>query len=573
MWWETKWITMAAIGLAVLVMIGSLVLASRTRGLSADEEAAELVRLYEREIRPLEIALARAWWQANISGTDEAYREKERVQNEYDLALSNREVFSRLKRLVEANAIRDRVLARQIQVMYLTYLPKQLDPELLKQITAKENAVERAFNVYRPEVDGKQLTDNQVREILRESKDSDYRHKVWEASKRVGRVVEADLKELIQLRNQAARKLGFDNFHDMMLVINEQQPDQILKLFDELDELTRAPFLEVKRVIDERLARDYGISPDELRPWHYHDPFFQEAPNIFAVDFDELFRKTNIVQVCREFFGGIGLDVRDVLDRSDLFEKPGKSPHAFCIDIDREGDVRVLANVVPSERWMDTMLHELGHAVYSKYVPRSLPYLLRTEAHILTTEGIAMMFGRLSKRLRWLESVGIVSNELPEGITREQIARAGHDMLRYQMLIFSRWCQVMLRFERELYKNPDQNLNRLWWEMVEKYQAITPPEGRDEPDYASKIHIVAAPAYYHNYMMGEMFASQVHRAMAQALAPDCDPSEFVYTGNSGVGEFLRQKVFAHGRMLPWNELARAATGEPLNPRAFAADIR
>ncbi len=573
MWWETKWITMAAIGLAVLVMIGSLVVASRTRGLSADEEAAELVRLYEREIRPLEIALARAWWQANISGTDEAYRKKERVQNEYDLALSNREVFSRLKRLVEANAIRDRVLARQIQVMYLTYLPKQLDPELLKQITAKENAVERAFNVYRPEVDGKQLTDNQVREILRESKDSDYRHKVWEASKRVGRVVEADLKELIQLRNQAARKLGFDNFHDMMLVINEQQPDQILKLFDELDELTRAPFLEVKRVIDERLARDYGISPDELRPWHYHDPFFQEAPNIFAVDFDELFRKTNIVQVCREFFGGIGLDVRDVLDRSDLFEKPGKSPHAFCIDIDREGDVRVLANVVPSERWMDTMLHELGHAVYSKYVPRSLPYLLRTEAHILTTEGIAMMFGRLSKRLRWLESVGIVSNELPEGITREQIARAGHDMLRYQMLIFSRWCQVMLRFERELYKNPDQNLNRLWWEMVEKYQAITPPEGRDEPDYASKIHIVAAPAYYHNYMMGEMFASQVHRAMAQALAPDCGPSEFVYTGNSGVGEFLRQKVFAHGRMLPWNELARAATGEPLNPRAFAADIR
>ena len=573
MWWETKWITMAAIGLAVLVMIGSLVVASRTRGLSADEEAAELVRLYEREIRPLEIALARAWWQANISGTDEAYRKKERVQNEYDLALSNREVFSRLKRLVEANAIRDRVLARQIQVMYLTYLPKQLDPELLKQITAKENAVERAFNVYRPEVDGKQLTDNQVREILRESKDSDYRRKVWEASKRVGRVVEADLKQLIQLRNQAARKLGFDNFHDMMLVINEQQPDQILKLFDELDELTRAPFLEVKRVIDERLARDYGISPDELRPWHYHDPFFQEAPNIFAVDFDELFRKTNIVQVCREFFGGIGLDVRDVLDRSDLFEKPGKSPHAFCIDIDREGDVRVLANVVPSERWMDTMLHELGHAVYSKYVPRSLPYLLRTEAHILTTEGIAMMFGRLSKRLRWLESVGIVSNELPEGITREQIARAGHDMLRYQMLIFSRWCQVMLRFERELYKNPDQNLNRLWWEMVEKYQAITPPEGRDEPDYASKIHIVAAPAYYHNYMMGEMFASQVHRAMAQALAPDCGPSEFVYTGNSGVGEFLRQKVFAHGRMLPWNELARAATGEPLNPRAFAADIR
>ena len=52
--------------------------------------------------------------------------------------------------------------------------------------------------------------------------------------------------------------------------------------------------------------------------------------------------------------------------RSDLYEKPGKSPHAFCTDIDREGDVRVLANIVPNEYWMGTMLHELGHSVYSQ---------------------------------------------------------------------------------------------------------------------------------------------------------------------------------------------------------------
>ena len=59
-----------------------------------------------------------------------------------------------------------------------------------------------------------------------------------------------------------------------------------------------------------------------------------------------------------------------MLARSDLYEKTGKSPHAFCTDIDREGDVRVLANIVPNEYWMGTMLHELGHAVYSsKNIP------------------------------------------------------------------------------------------------------------------------------------------------------------------------------------------------------------
>ena len=44
-------------------------------------------------------------------------------------------------------------------------------------------------------------------------------------------------------------------------------------------------------------------------------------------------------------------------------------------------------------------------------------------------------------------------------------------MLRYQLLIFSRWCQVMLRFEKGMYENPDQDLNKLWWDMAEKYQS------------------------------------------------------------------------------------------------------
>ena len=53
-----------------------------------------------------------------------------------------------------------------------------------------------------------------------------------------------------------------------------------------------------------------------------------------------------------------------ILDRSDLFPRPGKNQHAFCIDIDREGDVRVLANVEHDRYWADTMMHELGHGAY-----------------------------------------------------------------------------------------------------------------------------------------------------------------------------------------------------------------
>ena len=100
-------------------------------------------------------------------------------------------------------------------------------------------------------------------------------------------------------------------------------------------------------------------------PWHYHDPFFQETPAVFAADLDAPFKKADLLKLCRDFYAGIGLPIDRVIADSDLYEKKGKSPHAFCTDIDREGDVRVLANIVPNDYWMSTMLHEFGHSVYS----------------------------------------------------------------------------------------------------------------------------------------------------------------------------------------------------------------
>jgi len=167
--------------------------------------------------------------------------------------------------------------------------------------------------------------------------------------------------------------------------------------------------------------------------------------------------------------------------------------------------VRVLANIVPNEYWMGTMLHELGHSVYSsKNIPDTLPYVLRTDAHILCTEGVAMMFERFSKSGEWLQAMGVEVSD------PRAYSAAGAQMRRHQLLIFSRWCQVMLRFEQQMYANPAQNLNDLWWNLVEKYQLIKRPAGRDAPDYAAKIHVVSAPCYYHNYMMGQLFACQVH---------------------------------------------------------------
>ncbi|MGE3819794.1 MAG: M2 family metallopeptidase [Isosphaeraceae bacterium] len=553
--------------LLTLTLIAMLTNSTTQAEATPEDRARAFIADHEARIKPLEIAAGKTWWAANVSGKDEDFAAKEAAQNALDEALADRERFARLKAL-EAEPIADPILDRQIHVLYLGAQEKQVDPAILKQITAKANAVEKAFNAFRATVDGEELTDSEVRKVLKSSNDSTRRRKVWEASKVVGAKVEADLKDLVALRNQAAKTLGYPNFHAMQLTLNEQTTSDVLTLFDELDRLTRAPFLAVKAQIDARLAERYNLAVGDLRPWHYHDPFFQETPAVFDADLDAPYAGADLLKLCQEFYKGIGLPIDDVIARSDLYEKPGKSPHAFCIDVDRSGDVRVLANIVPNEYWMGTMLHELGHAVYSsKNIPASLPYTLRSEAHILTTEGVAMLFERFSKDAEWLKRMG-VSLADPAAFDR-----AGGLARRARLLIFSRWCQVMLRFEKSLYEDPSRDLRTLWWDLVEEYQGLKRPEDRHAPDYASKIHVVSAPAYYHNYMMGELFASQVHAAICRDALGGVDPDDASYVANPAVGEFLKARVFGPGRTLPWNDLTRQATGEPLNPKAFAAEFQ
>jgi peptidyl-dipeptidase A len=188
------------------------------------------------------------------------------------------------------------------------------------------------------------------------------------------------------------------------------------------------------------------------------------------------------------------------------------------------------------------------------------------EAHILTTEGIAMLFERFSKDADWLQAMGVAVPD-PAAVDKARV-----QMQRAKLLVFSRWCQVMFRFEKALYDNPDQDLNTLWWDLVERYQMVRRPEGRNAPDYASKIHIVSAPAYYHNYLMGQLFADQVLHAIARDVLHAVDPAKASFVGNKAVGDYLRTRIFATGRSLDWNGLTRHATGATLNARSFAAEI-
>ncbi len=514
---------------------------------------------FEAKSIPLYREQALTSWNANISGTDEDLALSEKAAFEYTKLFTDALAFNELKEIKESGAVKDPLLYRQLELLYDAYLGNQVDTGLISERLRMETEINKKYLNFRANVNGSELSDNQVDDILRNSANTAELKAVWEAHKQVGPLVAGDIIALVKHRNLIAEKLGFNNFHEMSLKLSGQDPAEVTAVFDELDALTGENYISLKNDIDNYFARVYKIKAEELGPWHYQNRYFQEAPNIYPVDLDKYYAVQDPVRLAAAFYDGIGLNVDAILEKSDLYEKPGKNQHAFCTDIDRAGDVRTLDNIKPDSYWMNTILHELGHGVYSYYNDRDLPFTLRDAAHTFTTEAIANFFGRLAKNPYWMKDMGIIDQD-----EAEKIAENCHKSLRLEMLVFSRWTQVMYRFEKAMYDDPDQDLNKLWWDLAEKYQGLKKPEGRNMPDWATKIHVALYPCYYHNYLLGELLASQLYGYIQNNIT---DSKSIV--GEKEVGTYMKEKIFMPGMKYYWNDMIEKATGEKLTAKYYA----
>ena len=520
-----------------------------------------------KTVAPLQKESRIASWDAAVSGKPEDYEHHKQLTLKIRKIYSNPHEFAYLKKLMESDASLDPVTARQIKVLYNAYLTNQVDPKLTEQIVTLESTIEKNFSTFRGTIEGQEVTNNDIVAVLKNETDSQKRKQAWLASKQVGPVVAADVLKLIRLRNTAARQVGYDSYHTLKLEQSELDIAEIDALFEQLEQLTRQPYADLKAAMDRQLAEYCGIEASQIMPWHYHDPFLQEAPMIVKIDLDQFYKGKDIVALSSDFYDGIGLNVEAILENSDLFEKPGKNPHAFCRDIDKEGDVRILCNIRDNEKWMEVQLHELGHAVYARYHDKDVPYLLRNPAHSFTTEAVAMVFGRLSSNALWMQAMLDLSDE-----QRDELLTVTGEHMRLKQLIFARWALVMYYFEKQLYANPDQDLNTLWWDTVEKYQLVKRPPDRDAPDWASKIHFVIAPCYYHSYLLGEMLASQLIHDMAKKIPAMNTDKGVVFVGQKDIGSYLRKNVFEPGNLYPYNDMIKRATGQTLTPDYFVQDF-
>jgi peptidyl-dipeptidase A len=546
----------------------------------------------------VEKASTEAWWNLATTGTEEAQKELIRTGMAYNELFADRGEYELVKGWYEGRgSLESSILRRQVEILYKTFAGRQGDEETLRRIEKLEAEANAIYSNHRGAVGDAETNENELREILRTSDDPALRREAWEASKSVGRKVEYIVRELAPLRNSLARAEGFADHHARSLDLQEIDGAELANLMDSLQAATDEPFGEVKAGLDADLKRRFGV--ERVMPWHLSDPFFQsckhdlsafprsaprrdsggalgegttrlmsneysDASAAPALNVGHFFLDKDLEALTRKTYDNMGLEIRDVLANSDLYERAGKDQHAFCIRVGRSYpyDVRVLANVRSDSYWMDTMLHEFGHAAYDKYINPALPYFLRTVAHINSTEAIALMMGSLANDPVWLSAVA--------GVPEEDLERYGERLLwigRADRLVFVRWALVMYRFEKALYEDPNrEDMNDLWWDLVERIQLIERPSDRDEPDWAAKLHVALAPVYYHNYVLGYLTAAQLrHHLEKDVVGGPFFTSELA-------GRYLQEAVFSQGAREDWEDTVLRVTGERLNPDYFVKSL-
>jgi peptidyl-dipeptidase A len=170
-----------------------------------------------------------------------------------------------------------------------------------------------------------------------------------------------------------------------------------------------------------------------------------------------------------------------------------------------------------------------------------------------------MLHGRRGRDAEFLERYAGV----PATAAQDPVNAA---TLRRGLLILAAWVQVMTRFEQAFYAQPDGDLDMIWWDLVERYQGIPRPLAPVPNTWASKIHLAVAPCYYHNYLLGEILASQVEEWTERetgAGSPAANPT--------AVGPLIRERMLRPGASLRWDHLVEHATGAPLGIDAFVRD--
>ncbi len=548
----------------------------------AEQEARAFLKRYDAGYQKLYAAASEAEWLTNthiVEGDDSNARRNDSSKAALAAFTGSVEVIETCRRLLAQKKELEPLTARQLEmVLYNAGDKPATAKELVAQrIAAETKQVEKLFG-YSFHLDGKEVTPNDLDELLKKETDLKKRQAAWEASKEVGRGLKGGLADLQRLRNGTVRALGYPDYFSYMVSSYGMTTEEMIALNDRTLRELRPLYRELHTYWRHELAKRYGQPVPDMIPAHW-------LPNRWSQDWNELMSVPGVdlnaalkdrspewvVKQAEKLYVSLGFPPLPPTfwEKSSLYPVAAdagfkKNTHASAWHMDLDRDVRSLMSVENNREWYETAHHELGHIYYYlSYSRPEIPLVLRTGANPAFHEGIGTMIGLAAMQPRFIQAVGLApaaSDSKPDPI----------QMLHQQALfyaVFTPWSSgVMTHFEHELYARelPKEQWNQRWWELVAKYQGIVPPAQRGEEfcDAATKTHINDTPAMYYSYSLANVILMQIHDHIAREILHE-DPHDANYFGHREVGDFLRL-LLAPGATVDWRQLMKEKLGQEIS---------
>ncbi len=306
-------------------------------------------------------------------GQNSLSKKRDEALAKRDAFRSNEAILAKLKSFLP---VKDKKLARRVGD-WINFLERYQTPQEAKALKQKIDKLESKIGKERASrkegyVDPYtkkfvEASSNKLSAIIRTNSDERIRRACFEARERLATDNLDDYVELIKLRNQYARTLGYQDFYDFKVRRDEgMTKEELFALFDHIYNKTKYALLALRKL--ERGMK--GLR----KPWNFA---YMMAGN-FTQEEEPYFTFETALERWVRSFARLGVNFNGGTLTLDLLDRKGKYNNGFCHwpvlahSVDGKfvpGSANFTCNVVPGQvgsgsQGAHTLFHEGGHAAH-----------------------------------------------------------------------------------------------------------------------------------------------------------------------------------------------------------------
>jgi len=377
--------------------------------------------------------------------------------------------------------------------------------------------------------------------------------------------------EVIGLRNEYARALGFADFYEYKAHIDENMSKkELFSIFEKIYQKTK---YGLKNIRDLEKKFDREGKPGLRKPWN----FAYLMSGSFVKEEDPYFRFEDALLRWGRSFAALGIGMAGGTVTLDLLDRKGKHNNGFChyptliqFRDDRRlpASSNIASNAVLGQpgagmRENEVLFHEAGHAadrlnslqpdacVNHEYPPSTVSW---AETH-------SMFMDTISSSIEWRTRYARNENGEPypfELFERKQKAVHPVRPLALMGIIF------VVFFEKEVYECKNLTREKLL-EIARRLNRKYNDRTVDSISMLNLPHIYSweSSAYYHGYGLAELGVAQWRRYFFKKYGYIVD--------NPKIGREVT-RMWTYASRYPAKTLIKMATGKALSPDAFIAGV-